>query len=157
MEASAKANDVLEVLPGSKAEKEEAVWLYSSAASLGGVLADLGGTFVDVFCPPADLARKSKPLDLVCHAGDPKALLVGWLEILQYILDSRQVSLMDFRVQVSDLLALSATCSCLPILGARTDSSRSIDLASAQVSRPAAGLWEAEIRVVVKGENGLRH
>jgi SHS2 domain-containing protein len=146
MQTSNRGAEQPKRLPLSAKKVEEGVWFHGSAGTLAGLLTDIGTAFLHEFGPEPDATSAPTPLELFCHANNAQALLVNWLELLLYVLETRQAVLEDLEVHL-DKMSLTATCRCLSLLGSHWEIPRALDARSAKVVQTDDGLWEADVQV----------
>jgi SHS2 domain-containing protein len=129
--------------------KTQDFWLRGQGADLNGAFTGLSHELVRQVCPPVSAGQQQKPLDLICHGGDHRSLLLSWIETLLYVLDVRHVILSDFEVNVSLGLLLTARCMTQPILGGHLRLPQGLDATTAAVIHTQDGQWRLETKLIL--------
>jgi hypothetical protein len=123
--------------------------------SLAGALAALGMSLVREICPQPFSEALGKPLNLVCRGSDHHSLVLSWMETLLYLLEERQVALVDIEVKVSPLMSLNAQCRTRAIGGGRLWMPKALDPSSARATQAEEGSWHTECTLLMDLEEGM--
>ncbi len=134
------------------AEGDGRLRLEGRSESLAGALAALGMNLVSEICPGPSSSALGEPLSLVCRGSDRHALVLSWMETLLYLLDERQVSLVDIDVKVSPLMSLNAQCRTRALLSGRLLMPKALDPSSARAIQTEEGHWQTECTLLMGGE-----
>jgi hypothetical protein len=119
--------------------------LQGAGSSQADAMRNLASQLMEQLCGPSQGA--GTPVTLRCHGGTPKQLLLAWVELLLYVVESRQDALAGFEVTVQGT-DLAAHCSALP-LRRRAKRVMGVLASTAVLERDLLGRWHADCELLL--------
>lgn len=120
--------------------------VQGSGAGQAEALTGLASQLMDRLCGPVQ--EGGSPVTLRCHGGTPKQLLLAWVELLLYVVESRQDALSGFEVIVQGT-DLAAHCYAQPLQGRRARRVLGVLATNACLERDLLGRWHADCELLL--------